>query len=75
MKQNDLQLQGGNWLVANCGNYPSESNCKLVLMAPESQRNDLLDAAVDHAVKCHGHQDGGGLRSEINKMLESMTVT
>ncbi|VVC75644.1 hypothetical protein AQUSIP_09340 [Aquicella siphonis] len=75
MKQNELGLKNGKWLIANCGNYPSESNCKVVLMAPDNQREDLLDAVVDHAVKCHGHANNRELRNEISKMLETMIVS
>jgi hypothetical protein len=70
----DLSSLGvkGRWLTANCGKYPSEKNCKLVMMAPEDQREDLLDAAVAHSVKTHGHQDTPELRGEINKLLENV---
>ncbi len=73
MELSDLGIEG-RWLVSNCGKLPSEKNCRLVIMAPEEQREDLLDAAVAHAIKTHEHQDTPELRSEIAKLLESAEV-
>lgn len=74
MTLESLSLESGSWLAANCGKFPSEKNCKLVLMAPQSQREDLLDAAMAHAVKSHGHQDTPELRAELNKFLDPVQV-
>lgn len=71
---NTLNLKEGQWLVANCGNIPSEKNCKLVIMAPENQRDDLVEAAVSHAIKTHNHQDSSELRNELNKAIETVSV-
>ena len=59
----------GNWLVSNCGDLPSEMGCKLVMMAPESQRSDLIEASVAHAVNTHSHADTPELRTEIGQMI------
>jgi hypothetical protein len=69
-----LEVESGQWLAANCGKYPSDRNCKLVLMAPESQKNDLVDAAVAHAVKDHGHQDTLELRQQLSGILDRVQV-
>jgi hypothetical protein len=69
-----LELQKGAWVAANCGKMPSEKNCQLVLMAPESQREDLIEAAVAHAVKDHGHTDSPELRAELGKFLDVVQV-
>ncbi len=74
MANNQFGLSGGKWLVANCGKFPSEKNCKMVLMAPENQREDLLNVVVNHAVKFHGHNDNQELRKEINNFLEKVDV-
>ena len=74
MELKELGLTSGQWLVANCGNYPSEKNCKVVLMAPESQRDDLVEAAAAHAIHAHGHQDTPELRSGLSGVIESITV-
>ena len=39
MELSDLGIKG-HWLVANCGKIPSEMNCRVVMMAPEEQRED-----------------------------------
>lgn len=64
-----IHLGDGKWVISDCGKMPSEKNCKLVIAGPEDQREDLLNAAVAHAVKTHGHQDSPELREEVNKML------
>jgi hypothetical protein len=69
-----LEIDSGRWLVANCGKMPSDRNCKLVLMAPESQREDLINAAVAHAVKDHGHTDSPEMRAELGKFLDTVQV-
>jgi hypothetical protein len=69
-----LEVESGTWLSANCGKFPSEKNCKLVLMAPESQRGDLINAAAAHAVADHGHQDTPELRGELGKFLDTVRV-
>ncbi len=67
----DLGLTG-KWLVANCGKFPSEKNCKLVMLAPEDQKEDMIEAGVAHAVKSHGHTDSPQLRKDLEKMIETV---
>jgi hypothetical protein len=74
MDLKSLNLKTGKWVVANCGKFPSEKNCQLVIMAPESQRGDLLDAAAVHAEKSHGHQNNPQLRKELDKILAVVEV-
>ena len=69
-----LEVDSGAWLAANCGKFPSDRNCKLVMMAPESQREDLVNAAVAHAVKDHGHADNAELRSQLGGILDRVQV-
>ena len=64
-----IHLGDGKWVLSDCGQMPSEKNCKLIIAGPESQREDLLDAAVAHAVKHHGHKETPELRGEVDKML------
>ncbi len=70
-----LGLSTGKWVVANCGRFPSERNCRLVIMAPEDQQIDLMEAASTHAVKSHGHEDTSELRTELNHMLEVVEIS
>lgn len=74
MVKEQLRLAQGKWVVANCGNFPSEKSCKLVLMAPENQRDELLDSAMNHAIKCHGHKDSTELRKQLSQFLEVISV-
>ena len=50
----------------DCREYPSENNCTLKISGTE---NEVLDAAVQHAVASHGHQDGPELREMIKSGL------
>ncbi len=64
-----IHLGDGKWLLSDCSQMPSEKNCKLIMAGPESQKEDLLDAAVAHAIKHHGHQETPELREEVSKTL------
>jgi len=68
-----LNVQG-SWLVSNCGDLPSERGCKLVMMSPIDQREDLLSASVHHAIDVHGHEDTEQLRTDIEGLLKSIEV-
>ena len=70
----ELGLTGGKWVVANCGKFPSEKNCKLVIMAPAAQREDLIEAAATHAAHSHGHANNPELRKELAQMLETIEL-
>jgi hypothetical protein len=74
MGVSELGLAKGTWVVANCGQFPSEKNCRLVIMAPAAQREDLIDAAASHAVQSHGHENTPGLRKEIDAFLQTIVV-
>lgn len=74
MDMKQLGLASGKWVVANCGKFPSEKNCRLVMMAPQAQRRDLLEAASAHAVKSHGHKETPELRKELDQVLEIIDV-
>ena len=39
----------------DCREYPSEMNCTLALSA--DNEDELLEAAVQHAITVHGHED------------------
>ncbi len=53
----------------DCRDYPSESNCSVAISA--DSKKELLDAAVQHAVTVHGHQDSPELREQIGTMIKS----
>lgn len=51
----------------DCRNYPSEKNCSLKISGTEEE---VLDAAVLHAVSVHGHVNTPELREQIKQMLK-----
>ena len=69
MDAKQLNLKSGTWLVADCGSMPSDSDCHLVMLAPEDQKEDLVSAGVEHAVHKHGHEDSEELRKGVEGML------
>ena len=56
-------------MFVDCREYPSEMNCT-VAIAADSEK-ELLEAAVQHAVVVHGHQDSPELRHELAKMFKA----
>ena len=52
----------------DCRKYPSEKNCTVAISA--DNRKELLDAAAQHAVAVHGHQDSPELRKQIDGMIQ-----
>jgi predicted small metal-binding protein len=51
----------------DCRNYPSEKNCSLKISGTEQE---VLDAAVQHAISAHGHLETPQLREQIKSMLK-----
>lgn len=55
-------------MFIDCRNYPSEMNCTISIAA--DNRQELIDAAVQHAVAVHGHADGPQLREMIAQAIQ-----
>lgn len=53
--------------VADCREFPSESNCSLTISGEEAE---VLRAASEHAVSVHGHTDGPELRESLRALLK-----
>ncbi|MEU5430088.1 DUF1059 domain-containing protein [Streptomyces olivoreticuli] len=53
--------------VADCRRFPSETNCTLTITGEE---DEVLEAATQHAVSVHKHQEGPELREQIKEFLE-----
>ena len=53
----------------DCREYPSESGCTVAISA--DRKEEVLDAAVQHAVAVHGHQDSPQLREQIGSMIKN----
>jgi len=51
----------------DCREYPSEKGCTLKMSGTEQE---VLDAAVQHAVSAHGHTDPTELRQQLKSMLK-----
>jgi predicted small metal-binding protein len=56
-------------MFVDCRDYPSEKNCTVAISADSKQ--ELVDAAVQHAVAVHGHKDSPELREQLGKMIKS----
>jgi predicted small metal-binding protein len=54
--------------LIDCSDYPSEKNCTLKISGTE---DEVLDAAVLHAVSAHGHQNTPDLREQLRQGLKS----
>lgn len=57
--------------AADCRKMPSVNNCDLYISGNEEH---VLEAAVEHAVKSHGHTDTPELREQIRASLTDETV-
>jgi hypothetical protein len=51
----------------DCRDHPSEKNCSLRISGTEEE---VLDAATQHAVRSHGHQDTPELRNQLKSLLK-----
>ena len=55
-------------MVADCRDFPSETGCTLTIAG---QEDEVLDAAVAHAVAAHQHEPGPELREMIRNSLKA----
>jgi len=55
----------------DCREFPSEMNCTIALSADSDQ--ELLDAAVQHAVSVHKHTDSPELRAQLSALFHQGT--
>lgn len=51
----------------DCREYPSEKGCTLKISGTEEE---VLEAAVKHAVSAHGHENTPEFREELRQMLK-----
>jgi predicted small metal-binding protein len=81
-----LNLSGGTWVnlclveqseknmgrkFIDCRAFPSEMNCSIAIGADSEA--ELLEAAVQHAVAVHKHQDTPDLRQMIKSAMKDGT--
>ena len=57
----------GSRKVIDCRRFPAEKPCSIAISGTE---DEVLDLAVLHATRVHGHQDGPELREQIRSLLQ-----
>lgn len=55
----------------DCREYPSEMKCSVAISA--DSEDELIDAAVQHAVAVHSAEDTPAFRAEIKKVIHMGT--
>jgi predicted small metal-binding protein len=55
----------------DCREFPSESNCTITIMA--NSADELVEAAAQHAVAVHKHEDTPGLREGLKGLIRNGT--
>lgn len=55
----------------DCREFPSESHCTVALSADSDE--ELLEAAVQHAVAVHKHEDTPELRQQLTGLFKEGT--
>lgn len=58
--------------VIDCREFPSENNCTVTIAA--DTEDEVLEAAIAHAVKSHKHTDSPELRTEIRKGIKESAI-
>ena len=53
----------------DCRDYPSESGCTVAISA--DSEDELVEAAAQHAVQVHGHQDSAELRAMLRDGMKT----
>lgn len=55
----------------DCREYPSDTHCSVAISADTPK--ELLEAAVQHAVTVHGHEDTPELRHQLARLFKPGT--
>ena len=53
--------------VIDCRLYPSEKGCTVSI---EGSEEEVLEAAMLHAITAHGHTDGPELREQLRTLMK-----
>lgn len=53
--------------VADCRDFPSDNGCTLTIAGEE---DEVVSAAVQHAVSVHGHEDNDEMRTWLREHLK-----
>lgn len=62
-----MSATGQKRKYVDCRDFPSEKNCTLKISGRE---DEVLEAAVEHAVSAHGHENTSELREQIRTSLK-----
>ncbi|WP_159951481.1 DUF1059 domain-containing protein [Rhizobium sp. 18065] len=54
----------------DCREFPSEMKCSIAISADST--DELINAAVAHAVSVHGEHDSPAFRAELKKAVHQM---
>jgi predicted small metal-binding protein len=54
--------------VVDCRLYPSEKNCTLTIAGTEEE---VIEAATQHAVSAHGHEDTPEFREQLRSIMKN----
>jgi predicted small metal-binding protein len=52
----------------DCREFPSEMNCSVAISADNDE--ELMEAAVQHAVAVHKHEDTAELRQQLKQLFK-----
>jgi predicted small metal-binding protein len=55
----------------DCREFPSDTNCSVAIAADNEQ--ELLEAAVQHAVSVHKHEDTQEFRQQLKQLFKEGT--
>jgi predicted small metal-binding protein len=55
----------------DCRETPSDMNCTVAISADSEE--EVLEAAVQHAISVHGHEDGPELRDMVRSGIREGT--
>jgi predicted small metal-binding protein len=55
----------------DCREFPSENNCTVAIAADSEQ--ELMEAAVQHAVAVHKHEDTPEFRKQLKQIFKEGT--
>lgn len=55
----------------DCREFPSDMNCTIAIAADSEE--ELLEAAVQHAVACHQHKDTPEFRGQLRALFKEGT--
>jgi predicted small metal-binding protein len=55
----------------DCREFPSETACTVTIAA--DSENELMEVAVQHAVRVHGHEDTPAFRQQLREAIREGT--